>query len=72
MSSMVGNNSSKEAVDARLRLAASRHQVRSFMRRQEKVGSQAVVSWGKFGRGYVQIGQCGHGQVFYVISTYKE
>ena len=50
MSSVVGNNSSKEAAaaDARMRLAMSRHQVRSFVRRQEKVGSQAVFSWGKF------------------------
>ena len=41
MSSMVGNSGSKELADARMRLAMSRHQVRSFVRRQEKVGSQS-------------------------------
>ena len=49
MSSMVGNSgNSKELADARMRLAMSRHQVRSFVRRQEKVGCRAVVSRGKF------------------------
>ena len=61
-SMMVGNSGSKEAAaaDARMRLAMSRHQVRSFVRRQEKVGRQAVVSWANlFGRKCVHIG---HGQ----------